>query len=95
MRGLFPDSYDKRAFQKGGVRLEDNEISEEKGMRDRPIVEREFKTDDKGRTMVVCVLCGEVRAYKTKGEGRCCMRTTHKWRPIAKTNRDDGGRAVD
>ena len=62
-------------------------------LKQRPIMEREFETDDKGRTMVVCVLCGEVRAYKTKGEGRCCVRTTHKWRPIAKTNQDDGGRA--
>lgn len=56
-----------------------------------PIVEREFETDDKGRTMVICELCGEIRAYKTKGEGRCCMRKTHKWRPIVKTNQDDGG----
>ena len=52
--------------------------------RDHPVVEREFETNEKGRTMVVCSLCGEVRPYKTKGEGRCCMRTTHDWRPIAK-----------
>ena len=51
---------------------------------DRPIVEREFETDEKGRTMVICILCGEVRPYKTKGEGRCCMRTIHDWRPITK-----------
>ncbi len=62
----------------------------EMGQQEGPIVEREFETDDKGRIMVICVLCGEIRAYKTKGEGRCCMRTTHKWRPIAKKNRDDG-----
>ncbi len=40
MRDLLPVSYDKRAFQKGGVRLEDNEILSEKGMQDRPIVNR-------------------------------------------------------
>lgn len=60
---------------------------------DRSIVEREFETDDKGRTMVVCALCGEVRPYKTRGEGRCCMRTTHDWRPIAKKP-DVGQRVV-
>ena len=60
------------------------------GPEEHPIVGREFKTDDKGRIMVVCELCGEIRAYKTKGEGRCCVRTTHKWRPIAKTDLDDG-----
>ena len=40
MRDLLPDSYDKRAFQTGEVRLEDNEILSEKGTQDRPIVER-------------------------------------------------------
>lgn len=81
----------KGIFKKEEMKLDDNKMIGDEDRQYPPIVEREFETDDKGRTMVVCVLCGEVRAYKTKGEGRCCVRTTHKWRPIAKTNRDDGG----
>ena len=65
------------------IKTEEIEMFDEESQ-EHPIVEREFETDDKGRNMVVCILCGEIRPYKTKGEGRCCMRTTHKWRPIAK-----------
>ena len=51
---------------------------------DRPIVDREFETDKRGRTILVCALCGEYRPRKTIGEGRCCIRKTHDWRPVAK-----------
>lgn len=50
----------------------------------RPIMNREFERDEKGRLLQVCDLCGEVRPRKTRGEGRCCVRSTHKWLPVVK-----------
>lgn len=68
-------------------------MSEKQGPQDRPIVERDFERDEKDRLIQVCDLCGEIRARKTKGEGRCCMRTTHKWLPLVKKY-DIGNRVV-
>ena len=77
MRDLLPASYDKRAFQKGGVRLEDNEILSEKGTQDRPF-QKLLSSDDCPPivTQLKCVRCKgtgwQDDVYQCKSECERC-----------------------